>query len=74
MRRNGRGPAWSRATHLDFLLVEHSQPLQTHHVGQTLPESQAVRADLPVQPVVGHQVDIRNPIGTGHRDIFPSKF
>ena len=59
---------------LDLLLVEHPQPLQAHHVGQALPERQAVRADLPVQPVVGHQVDVRNAIGTGHRDVLPTRF
>lgn len=59
---------------LDLLLVEHPQPLQAHHVGQALPERQAVLADLPVQPIVGHQVDVRNPVGTAHRDIFSTEF
>lgn len=62
------------AVYLNFLLIKHPQPLQVHHVGQALPESQAVLADLPVQPVVGYEVDVRNPICTGDRDIFSTKF
>ena len=59
---------------LDLLLVEHAQPLEARHVGQALPERQAVPADLPVQPVVGHQVDVRDPVGAAHRDILATRF
>lgn len=61
-------------TDLNLLLVEHAQPLQVDHVGQALPEGQAVLADLPVQSVVGHQVDVRNPVCAGDRDILPAEF
>lgn len=61
-------------TDLNLLLVEHAQPLQVDHVGQTLPEGQAVLADLPVQPVVGHQVDVRDAVCAGDRDILSATF
>lgn len=60
--------------HLDLLLVEHAQPLQVDHVGQALSEGQAVGPDLLVQPVVGHQVDVGDAVGRGHRDVFSSGF
>lgn len=67
---SGRG---RRAANLDLLLVEHPQPLQADHVGQALPEGQAVLPDLPVQPVVCHQVDVRDAVGAGDRDVLPTK-
>lgn len=60
------------AANLNLLLVEHAQPLQVDHAGQALPEGQAVLADLPVEPVVGDQVDVRDPVGAGDRDVLPA--
>ena len=59
--------------YLNLLLVKHSQPLQVQHVGQALPEGQAVLADLAVQSVVRYEVDIRDPVGAGDRDVFAPK-
>lgn len=63
----------SCAVYLDLLLVKHAQPLQVDHIGQTLPEGQAVRPDLLVQSVVGHQMDVGYPVCCGHRNVFASK-
>lgn len=62
------------AGYLDLLLVEHAQPLQVDHVGQALSEGQAVGPDLLVQPVVGHQMDVGDPVGCGHRYILTTRF
>ena len=59
--------------YLDLLLVEHAQPLQVDHVGQALSEGQAVRPDLLVQSVVGHQMDVGYPVCGGHRNVFASQ-
>ena len=59
--------------YLDLLLVKHTQPLQVDHVGQALSEGEAVRPDLLVQSVVGHQMDVSDPVGCGHRNVFASQ-
>merc|ERR1719234_2735287 len=46
--------------------AEHSQPVQTNHISQTIPESTALGLDLPVQLVVCHKVDVLNPVLRGH--------
>lgn len=64
---------WARwAADLDLLLVEHAQPLKVDHIGEALAEGQAVLANLPVQPVVSHQVDVRDAIRAGDGDVFPT--
>lgn len=59
--------------YLDLLLVKHAQPLQVHHIGQTLPEGQAVRSDLLVQSVVCYQMDVSDPVRRGHRNVLSSQ-
>lgn len=73
-RRGWAVHAASGAAHLDLLLVEHPQPLEAEHVGQALPEGQAVLPDLPVEPVVRHQVDVGDAVGTGDWDVLPTEF
>lgn len=59
--------------YLYFLLIKHPEPLEVDHVGQPLSEGQAVLPDLLVQPVVGHQVDVRDPVGAGDRDVLSTR-
>lgn len=60
------------ADYLDLLLVKHAQPLQVNNIGYALSEGQAVRPDLLVQSVVGHQMDVGYSVCCGHGNVFSS--
>ena len=54
---------------LDLPVAEHAQPVEVDDVTQALAEGVGLGADLVVELVVGHEVDVLDPVLVGHRDL-----
>lgn len=63
------GDLRARNQYLQLLIVEHLQPIERYHATDALLERETLSANLLVQLVIGHQVDVLDAIVIRHRDI-----